>query len=120
MDRAAPRDLPETLALLVGEVAAQEELQLNAVDLPLPRIAGQAGLDAVERPSLAFGVQPNREDRSSAEGGQHRFRRRGARVLAPLVDGLVDEDAMRADARFCLQIAEPGDFHRTCHLHPLC
>jgi len=117
---AASRDLRETLALLVGEVAANEELQFDAVDLALARVANEASLDAVQRPALAFGVQPNREDRSGAEGGQHRLRRRGARVLAALVDGLVDEQAMWPHARFRLQIAEPGDLDRTCHLHPLC
>lgn len=73
MNGAPPRDLREALALLVGEVAAKEELQLDAVDLPLPRVPRDARLDAVERPALAFGVQPNREDRSGAEGSQHRF-----------------------------------------------
>ena len=120
MHRAAPRDLPKALALLVGEVAAEQEFQLDAVDLPFPRIARESRLDAIERPAFTFGVQPNREDGSSAESGQHRFRRRGARVLAALVDGLVDEEAMRADARFRLQVAEPGDLHRSCHLNPLC
>jgi hypothetical protein len=120
MHRAPARDLRQALTLLVGKIAAEEELQLDAVDLPLSRVTGEAGLDAVERPALAFGVQPNREDRSGAEGSQHRLRRRGAGVLAAFVHGLVDQQAMRADARFRLQIAEPGDVHRSCHLNPLC
>ena len=73
MNGAPPRDLREPLALFVGEVAAEEELQLDGVDLPFPRIAHETRLDAIERPPLAFGVQPNREDRSGTEGGQHRF-----------------------------------------------
>lgn len=73
MHWAAPRDLPKALALLVGEVAAEQELQLDAVDLPFPRVAHETRLDAIERPALAFGVQPNRENRSGAEGSQHRF-----------------------------------------------
>ncbi len=73
MNGAPPRDLRQALALFVGEVAAQEKLQLDAVDLPFPRVAHETRLDAVEGPALAFGVQPNREDRSGAEGGQHRF-----------------------------------------------
>jgi hypothetical protein len=120
MHRAPTRDLHEALALLVGEVTAEEELQLDAIDLALSRVTGEPALDAVERPPLAFGIQPNREDGSGAEGGQHRLRRRRAGVLAALVHGLVDQQAMRADARFRLQIAEPGDLHRSCHLNPLC
>jgi hypothetical protein len=27
---------------------------------------------------------------------------------------------VRPDARFRLQVAEPGDFHRSCHVLPLC
>jgi len=73
MNGAAARDLREALALFVGEVTAEEQLQLDAVDLPFPRVAHETRLDAIERPALAFGVQPNREDRSGAEGGQHRF-----------------------------------------------
>ena len=69
MHGAPPRDLREALALFVGEVATQEQLQLDAVDLPLAWVARDARLDAVERPALAFGIQPNREDRSGAEGG---------------------------------------------------
>jgi hypothetical protein len=120
VDRTPRRDLGQPLTLLVGEVAAEEQLQLDAVDLPLPRIAGEARLDAVERPALAFGIQPNREDRSGAEGGQERFRRGGPGVLAPVGHGLVHEQAVRPDARFRLQVAEPGDFHRSCHVLPLC
>jgi len=45
------------LPLLVVEVAAQQQLQLDAVDLALARVALEARLDAVERPALAFGVQ---------------------------------------------------------------
>jgi len=73
MNGAPAPDLREALALLVGEVTAQEQLQLDTVHLPLSRIAHDARLDAIERPALAFGVQPNREDRSGAEGGQHCF-----------------------------------------------
>ena len=120
MDWTPSRDFGQSLALLLGEIAPEEQLQLDAVDLALPRIAGHPRLDPVERPALAFGIQPNREDRSGAEGGQHRLRRRGAGVLAALVHGLVHEHAMRPDARLRLQIAEPGDFHRTCHVLPLC
>ena len=56
--------------MLVGEVASEEQLQLDAVDLALARVARQARLDPVERPALAFGIQPNREDRSGAERRQ--------------------------------------------------
>jgi len=73
MNRTPPRDVREPLALFIVQVAAKEELQLDAVDLPFARVAHETRLDAVERPALAFGVQPNREDRSSAEGGQHCF-----------------------------------------------
>ena len=73
MNRTPPRDVREPLALFIVQVAAKEELQLDAVDLPFPRVAHETRLDAIERPALAFGVQPNREDRSGAEGGQHRF-----------------------------------------------
>jgi len=73
VDGAAAGDLREALPLLVAEVAAQEQLQLDAVDLPFSRVAHETRLDAIEGPALAFGVQPNREDRSGAEGGQHRF-----------------------------------------------
>ena len=73
MNGAPPRDLREPLALLVGQVAAEEDLQLDVVDLPFSRVSHETRLDAIERPALAFGVQPNREDRSGAEGGQHRF-----------------------------------------------
>jgi hypothetical protein len=110
----------KSLALLVSEVASEEQLQLDAVDLPLARVARQARLDPVERPALAFGVQPNREHRSGAEGGQHRFRRGGTRVLPALVHRLVDQHAVRADSRFRLQISEPGHFDRSCHVIPLC
>jgi len=120
MDGTAPGDLEQPLPLLVVEIASEEHLQLDAVDLPLTRIANQTRLDAVELPSLTFGIQPNREDRSGAESRQHRLRRRGARVLAAFVHGLVDEQAMRPDARFRLQIAEPGHLDRSSHLVPLC
>jgi hypothetical protein len=120
VDWATSRYLHEALPLLVGEIAPEEQLQLDAVDLALPRIAGDARLDAVERPALAFGIQPNREDRSGAEGGQERFRRGGPGVLAAVGHGLVDEQAVRPDACFRLQIAEPGDLHRSCHVLPLC
>jgi hypothetical protein len=120
VDRAPRRDLGQSLPLLVGEVAPEEQLELDAVDLALPRIAGDTRFDAVERPALAFGIQPNREDRSGAEGGQQRFRRGGPAVLAAVGDRLVHEQAVRPDARFRLQIAEPGDFHRSCHVLPLC
>jgi hypothetical protein len=118
--RTPRRDLGQPLSLLVGEIAPEEQLQLDAVDLALPRVAGEARLDAVERPALAFGIQPNREDRSGAEGGQERFRRSGPAVLAAVGHGLVHEQAVRPDARFRLQIAEPGDLHRSCHVLPLC
>jgi hypothetical protein len=120
VDRTPRRNLGQTLSLLVGEVASEEQLELDAVDLALPRIAGEARLDAVERPALAFGIQPNREDRSGAEGGQERFWRGGPGVLAAVGHGLVHEQAVRPDARFRLQIAEPGDLHRSCHVLPLC
>src|SRR5262249_50057098 len=73
MNGASSRDLREPLVLFVGQVAAEEELQLDAVDLSFPRIPQKTRLDAIERPPLAFGVQPNREDRSGPEGGQHCF-----------------------------------------------
>ena len=73
MNGTPPRDLRQALALFVGQVAAEEKLQLDAVDLTLAHVAHETRLDAVERPAFAFGVQPNREDRSGAEGGQHRF-----------------------------------------------
>jgi len=120
VDGAPARYLNEALTLLFVEITPEEQLQLDAVDLALPGITREARLDAVERPALAFGIQPNREDRSGAEGGQHRFRRRGTGVLAALVHGLVHEQAVRPHARFRLQIAEPGDFHRSCHVLSLC
>jgi len=120
MDGAARGDLREPLALFVVQVAAQEELEVDRSDLPLSRVAGQVGLDAVDGPALAFGVQPNGEDRSGAEGGEESFGRRRARVLTAAPHGLVDEESMRADARFDLQVAEPGDLHRSCHVFPLC
>jgi hypothetical protein len=118
--RAPRRDLGQTLPLLDGEIAPEEQLELDAVDLALSRIAGDPRLDAVERPALAVGIQPNREDRSGAEGGQQRFRRSGPAVLAAVGHRLVDEQAVRPDARFRLQIPEPGHFHRSCHVLPLC
>jgi hypothetical protein len=120
VDWATPRYLHEALTLLFSKIAAEEQLEVDLVDLPLPRIAGEARLDAVERPALAFGIQPNREDRSGAEGGQERFRRSGPGVLAPVGHGLIHEQAVRPDTRFRLQVAEPGDFHRSCHVLPLC
>jgi hypothetical protein len=45
--------------LLVAEIASQQQLQLDAVDLPLARISRQTRLDPVERPALAFGIQGN-------------------------------------------------------------
>jgi hypothetical protein len=120
VNRTAGGDLRKALPLFVIQVTAEEKLKVNAVDLALTGIARHARLDPVERPALAFGVQPNREDRSGAERRQHRFRRRGARVLPTLVHGLVDQHAVRADPRFRLQIAEPGHLHRSCHVIPLC
>jgi hypothetical protein len=93
---------------------------VDAVDLALAGVARQARLDPVERPAFAFGVQPNREDRSGAERCQQRFGRRGPRVLPALVDGLVHQQPVRADPRFRLQIAEPGHLYRSCHVIPLC
>ena len=120
VDWATPRYLHEALTLLFSKITPEEQLEVDAVDLPLPRVAGHPRLDAVERPALAFGIQPNREDRSGAEGGQERFRRGGPGVLAPVSHGLVHEQAVRPDARLRLQIAEPGDLHRSCHVLPLC
>jgi hypothetical protein len=47
------------VSLLVAEVAAQQQLHLDAVDLALARVALKPRLDPVERPALAFGVQGN-------------------------------------------------------------
>lgn len=116
----APGDLRQPLPLFPGEIASEEQLQLDGVDLALAGVARQTRLDAVQRPALAFGIQPNREDRSGAERGQHRLRRRRPRVLAPFVHGLVHEQTMRPDARLRLQIAEPGHLDGSCHLFPLC
>ena len=120
MDGAARGDLPEPLTLLVAQIAAQEKLEVDRRDLLLPCIARQARLDPVHRPALAFGIQPNREHRSGAEGGEQRLRRRGPGILASAVHGLVDEESVRADARFDLQVAEPGHLHLSCHVFPLC
>jgi hypothetical protein len=120
VNRTAGGDLRQALPLFVIEVAAEEKLKVNAVDLALARVARHPRFDPVERPAFAFGVQPNREHRSGAERRQHRFRRCGTRVLATLVHGLVDQHAVRADPCFRLQIAEPGHFHRSCHVIPLC
>jgi hypothetical protein len=120
VNRAAGGDLRQPLALLEAEIAAQQQLQLDAVDLSLSRIARQTGLDPVERPALAFGVQPNREHRSGAQCCQDRLGRRWARILSALVHGLVDQQPVRADPRFGLQIAEPGHLDRSCHVFPLC
>jgi hypothetical protein len=57
VDGAARGDLGQALPLLVAEVAAEEQLQLDAVDLALARIARKPRLDPVERPALAFGIQ---------------------------------------------------------------
>jgi hypothetical protein len=59
VDGAARGDLGQALTLLVAEIAAEEQLQLDAVDLALARVSRQARLDPVERPALAFGVQGN-------------------------------------------------------------
>jgi len=107
-------------ASALRRLGVQEQLQVDAVDLALSRIALEARLDPVERPALAFGVQPNREDGSGAECRQHCLNRRRARVLPALVHGLVDQQPVRADARFGLQIAEPGHLDRSCHVFPLC
>jgi hypothetical protein len=120
MHRAAQGDLRQTLPLLVAEVAAEQQLQVDAVDLPLARIARDAGLDPVERPALAFGIQPNREDRSGAERGEHRLGRRRPSVLSALVHRLVHQQPVRTDARFRLQIAQPGHLDGSCHVIPLC
>ena len=120
VNRTAGGDLRKSLPLFVIQVTAEKKLKVNAVDLPLTGIARHPRLDPVERPALAFGVQPNREHRSGAECRQHRFRRRGARVLPTLVHGLVDQHAVRAEPRFRLQIAEPGHLDRSCHVIPLC
>ncbi len=120
VNRTAGGDLAQALALLVAEVASQQELQLNAGDLALARVTLEPRLDPVQRPALAFGVQPNREYRSGAQCRQDRLGRRRARVLPALVHGLVDQQPVRADARFGLQIAEPAHLDRSCHVVPLC
>jgi hypothetical protein len=120
MNRTAGGDLGKSLPLFVIQVTAEEKLKVNAVDLALGRVARHARLDPIERPALAFGVQPNREHRSGAERCQDRFRRRGTRVLPALVHGLVDQHAVRTDPRLRLQIAEPGHLDRSCHVIPLC
>src|SRR6266852_9578714 len=97
MDGAARGDLPESLTLLVAQIAAQEKLEVDRRDLPLPGIAREARLDPVHGPALAFGIQPNREHRSGAERGEQRLRRRGPGILAAAVHGLVDEEPVRAD-----------------------
>ena len=58
MEGAARADLGQSLTLLVAEVAAEQQLQLDGGDFPLSRIAGEARLDPVERPTLAFGPSP--------------------------------------------------------------
>ena len=120
MDGAARGDLREPLTLLVAQITAQEKLEVDRRDFPLPGIARQARLDPVDRPALAFGIQPNREHRSGAEGGEQGFRRRGPGILAAAVHGLVHEKAVRADPRLDLQVAEPGHLHLSCHVFPLC
>ncbi len=117
---AAQGDLRKSLTLLIVEVTAQQKLEVDAVDLALARIAGHTGLDPVQRPALAFGVQPNREYRSGAQCRQDRLGRRRARVLPALVHGLVDQEPVRADPRLGLQVAEPGHLDRSCHVVPLC
>src|SRR5437016_14173825 len=98
MDRAARGDLSEPLALVVAQITAQEQLEVDRRDLPLPGIARQACLDPVHRPALAFGIQPNREHRSGAEGGQQRLRRRWPGILASAFERLVDQEPVPADA----------------------
>ena len=120
VNRTPGGDLRKSLPLFVIEVTAEEKLKVNAVDLALARIARQARLDPIERPALAFGVQPNREHRSGAERRQQRLWRRGTRVLPTIGHGLVDQHAVRADPRLRLQIAEPGHLDRSCHVIPLC
>jgi hypothetical protein len=120
MNGAAGSDLRQPLALLVAEVPAQQQLQVDGVDLALTRIARHARLDPVERPALAFGVQPNREHGSGAQRRQDRLGRRRTRILPALVHGLVDQQPVRTDPRFGLQIAEPGHLDRSCHVVPLC
>jgi hypothetical protein len=72
------------------------------------------------RSALAFGVQPNREDGSGAKCCEDCLSRRRTRVLPALVHGLVDQQPVRADPRFGLQIAEPVHLDRSCHVIPLC
>src|SRR5712664_4034852 len=61
VNRTPRGDLREPLTLLVAQIAAQEKLEVDRGNLPLPDIARQARLDPVHRPALAFGIQPNRE-----------------------------------------------------------
>jgi len=81
----------------------------------------------VRRVSMRSSGQPLRSAYSrtvrivqAPRAASNRFRRRGTGVLAALVHGLVHEQAVRPHARFRLQIAEPGDFHRSCHVLSLC
>ena len=120
MNRTAGGDLGKSLPLFVIQVTAEEKLKVDAVDLALARVACHARFDPIERPALAFGVQPNRENCSGAERRQQRLWRRGTRVLPTVGHGLVDQHAVRADPRLRLQIAEPGHLDRSCHVIPLC
>ena len=87
---------------------------------PNERIYAGGRLDPVYRPALAFGIQPNREHRSGAEGGQQRLRRRWPGILASAFERLVDQEPVRADACLDLQVAEPGHLYLSCHVFPLC
>jgi hypothetical protein len=118
--RAALGDLQQPLFLLLVEVAPEHQLEADGRDLPLGRLPVEPSFDAVERPLLALGIQPNREDRSGAEGRQHQIDGGRARVVAALVPWLVGHQPVRADPYLRLQALEPGDRHLSCHASLLC
>jgi hypothetical protein len=120
MDGATRSDLRESLTLLVGQVTAEEKLKIDRRDLPLPGITRQPRLDPVNWPALAFGIQPNREHGSGAEGDQQSLRWRRTGIFAAALHGLVNEEPMGADPRFDLQVAQPRHFHVSCHVFSLC
>lgn len=85
-------DLEQTLALLVGEIAGQREVDLHPVDGAVVRFAGlavfrvnflvsQADGHIFERPLLAIGVHSQSDRRTGSQRGQQQVVGGGAGVL---------------------------------------
>src|SRR5258708_19172043 len=108
VQRAAPRDAEELLALLGGEGAAEADLHVEAVDVAAGReavgavlgvhaVVDESDLHAFEGDLLALRVEMQGHRRAGAEARGQEVVRRRAFAASTSVDRLVADEPVRAD-----------------------